>query len=110
MLPSKTRPPTSRTPCCGASINVTTSLRRFGHEVGKLEPGRYADILVVNGDPLKDIRLLQNKSQFDFVFKGGKAVDLTPPAPIRRWYFEKHKIFLNGLFTYDEQTGGHLVS
>jgi hypothetical protein len=43
-------------------------------------------------------------------FKGGKTIDLAPPAPIKRWYFEKHKIFLNGLFTYDEQTGGHLVN
>jgi imidazolonepropionase-like amidohydrolase len=92
------------------TLAATTSLRRFGHEVGKLEAGRYADILVVDGDPLKDIKLLQKKSHFDFVFKGGKAIDLTPPVPIKRWYFEKHKIFLNGLFTYDEEAGGSLIN
>jgi imidazolonepropionase-like amidohydrolase len=92
------------------TLAATTSLRRFGHEVGKLEVGRYADVLVIDGDPLKDIKLLQKKSHFDFVFKGGKAVDLTPPEPVKRWYFERHKIFLNGLYTYDEQAGGRLVN
>ena len=29
--------------------------------VGTLEPGKYADVLVVDGDPLKDIRILQDK-------------------------------------------------
>jgi imidazolonepropionase-like amidohydrolase len=92
------------------TLGATTCLKRFGHEVGKLEPGRYADIIVLDGDPLKDITLLQKRSRFDVVYKGGKAIDLTPPAPIKRWYFETHKIFLNGVFTYDEQAGeGSLV-
>jgi hypothetical protein len=65
---------------------------------------------VLDGDPLKDITLLQKKSKFDFIFKGGKVVDPTPPAEAKRWYFEKHKIFLNGLYTYDEQSGtGSLI-
>jgi imidazolonepropionase-like amidohydrolase len=93
-----------------ATLTATRCLKRFGHEVGKLEAGRYADIIVLDGDPLKDITLLQKKSKFDFIFKGGKVVDPTPPAEAKRWYFEKHKIFLNGLYTYDEQSGtGSLI-
>jgi imidazolonepropionase-like amidohydrolase len=92
------------------TLTATRCLKRFGHEVGKLEAGRYADILVVDGDPLADITLLQKKGKFDFIFKGGKVVDPAPPVEPKRWYFEKHKIFLNGLFTYDEQSGaGSLV-
>lgn len=92
------------------TLAATRCLKRFGHEVGKLEAGRLADVLVVNGDPTKDITLLQKKSKFDFVFKGGTRVDLTPSRGRKEWYFEHHKIFLNGRFQYDERTGkGYVV-
>jgi hypothetical protein len=66
-------------------------------------------VIVVNGNPLADISLLQKKSRFDHVFKGGEAVDLTPAKPVPRWYFEKHKIFLNGNFNYDEELGSGVL-
>ncbi len=84
---------------------ATKCLKRFGHQVGRLEAGRFADIIVVDGNPLADISVLQKKSRFDYVFKGGESVDLTPAKPVPRWYFEKHKIFLNGNFNYDEELG-----
>ena len=88
---------------------ATRILKRFGHEVGRIEAGRYADLLVVNGNPAKDITLLQKPSRFDYIFKGGTPIDRTPPAPRKRMYYERHKMFLNGLFEYDEASGqGHL--
>jgi imidazolonepropionase-like amidohydrolase len=39
-------------------------------EIGSLQPGRYADIVAVKGDPLADIKLLQNIS---FVMKAGQV-------------------------------------
>jgi len=39
-------------------------------EVGTVVPGAYADIVAVNGDPLKDVKLLQDVS---FVMKDGKV-------------------------------------
>ncbi len=93
-----------------STLAATRMFKRFGHEVGKLEAGRLADILVVNGDPTKDIRLLQQKSKFDYILKGGEEIDRTPVPPRKRKWYEKHKIFLNGLFRYDEETGkGYLV-
>lgn len=91
------------------TLAATACLRRFGHEVGKLETGRLADIIVVNGDPTRDIKVLQKKSLLDLVFKGGRQIDLTPAPSPRRWYFEKHKIFLNGKFNYDEEKEGGVV-
>ena len=44
-----------------ATLTATRCLKRFGHEVGKLEAGRYADIIVLDGDPLKDITLLRKR-------------------------------------------------
>lgn len=88
-----------------ATLGSTSILKRFGHEVGKLEAGRFADIIVINGDPTADITLLQKKGLMDFVFKGGVEVDRTPAPPVRRWYYEKNKVILNGLYNYDEAQG-----
>jgi imidazolonepropionase-like amidohydrolase len=91
------------------TLAATRCLRRFGHEVGKLEVGRLADIIVVDGDPTRDITVLQKKSRLDLVFKGGRQIDLTPAPTPRRWYYEKHKVFLNGVFNYDEERSGGVV-
>jgi len=42
--------------------------------VGALTPGRLADLLVVDGDPLADVRLLQDAARLALVLKGGRAV------------------------------------
>ncbi len=88
-----------------ATLGATRILKRFGDQVGKLETGRLADVLVVAGDPSDNVSILQQKSRFDFVFRGGKKIDLTPPPPRREWFFERHKMFLDGKFHYDEKTG-----
>jgi imidazolonepropionase-like amidohydrolase len=89
---------------------VTRILKRFGDKVGKLEAGRFADILVVNGDPLKDIKLLQKRSKFDYVIKGGKPVDLTPVPPRTRKWYERTKIFFADVWSYDEQAGHGVIA
>ena len=92
------------------TLAATKLLRRFGHEVGKLEAGRLADVLVVPGDPTADIKLLQKPSAFDYIFKGGKPIDRTPPQPRQRKWYERTKVFLAGLYEFDEETGkGRLV-
>jgi imidazolonepropionase-like amidohydrolase len=40
-------------------------------KVGSLEPGRYADLIAVSGDPLSDVRVLESVK---FVMKGGAVV------------------------------------
>ncbi|MDE2619726.1 MAG: amidohydrolase family protein [Sphingomonadales bacterium] len=40
-------------------------------DVGRVEAGRYADIVAVDGDPLQDVRLLE---KIPFVMKGGVVV------------------------------------
>ncbi len=39
-------------------------------QIGVIAPGAYADIVAVNGDPLRDIKILQN---VQFVMKDGKV-------------------------------------
>lgn len=47
-------------------------------DVGVLEAGRLADIIMLNRDPLADIRVLQGGRHLTRVIKDGKVVDLGP--------------------------------
>jgi imidazolonepropionase-like amidohydrolase len=60
-----------------ATVNAA-DLLGLGARIGTLETGKSADIIAVDGDPLKDIREL---SKVKFVMKGGRVVrnDLVPP-------------------------------
>ena len=42
-------------------------------DVGTLTLGKYADLLVVNGDPLTEIGALEDQTRFRLVMKGGKS-------------------------------------
>jgi imidazolonepropionase-like amidohydrolase len=42
-----------------------------GHELGTLEPGKLADVLVVDGDVVGDISILEDRSRFVAVMQGG---------------------------------------
>jgi imidazolonepropionase-like amidohydrolase len=44
-------------------------------DLGAIAPGRYADLIAVDGDPLKDVRVLENVA---IVMKGGTLVKGTP--------------------------------
>ena len=52
-------------------------------DIGALRPGNLADVLVVEGDPLQDIRVLQNREALRMVLKGGKTFD-NPVASRRK--------------------------
>ncbi len=60
--------------------------KTFGWEadVGSLQLGRWADLMILDGDPLKDIRILSDRRKLTAVYKGGKAITSTPVAPPRR--------------------------
>ena len=43
----------------------------LGNEVGTVQPGKAADLVVVDGDPLGDITILQDQGRIKLVMKGG---------------------------------------
>ena len=57
-------------------------------EIGTVEAGKLADLLVVDGDPLRDIGVLRDQERIKLVMKGGEAfVDRLPaamPQPVGR--------------------------
>jgi imidazolonepropionase-like amidohydrolase len=52
-----------------AATSNAADLLGHSNEVGSIKPGKYADIIAVTGDPVADIRLLEN---VQFVMKDGK--------------------------------------
>ncbi len=50
-------------------------------QLGTLEEGKLADILVVNGDPLADIQVLQDPQRLEVIMKDGEVIDTSTPLP-----------------------------
>jgi imidazolonepropionase-like amidohydrolase len=51
-------------------------------EIGTLEPGKLADVLVVDGDPLQDISVLRDRHKIAAVLKAGRPVPRLPLQPL----------------------------
>ncbi len=63
-------------------------------EIGTLEEGKRADILVVDGDPLTDIAVLQDKKRLKVIMKDGVIVDTKTPLPEPKIYpWEKPQLY-----------------
>jgi imidazolonepropionase-like amidohydrolase len=43
-------------------------------EIGTIEEGKLADLLVVEGDPLENIAILQKPDNIRLIMKGGRMV------------------------------------
>ena len=47
------------------------------NEIGSIEKGKYADLIVVNGNPLKNLRVFQNQDNLRVIMKGGRTFKRT---------------------------------
>jgi imidazolonepropionase-like amidohydrolase len=67
------------TPMQAIQAATTNAADLLGHskEVGSIKPGKYADVIAVSGDPLRDISVLEH---VDFVMKDGAVYKETKPA------------------------------
>ncbi len=66
-----------------ATSNGALAMRMEG-EVGVVAPGYRADVLVVDGDPSADVRILQDRRRLAAVISRGVSIDLESPWPERR--------------------------
>jgi imidazolonepropionase-like amidohydrolase len=53
-----------------AATSVAAKYLGWSDRVGSIQPGRYGDVIAVKGDPLADVRRLQDVS---LVVKGGQV-------------------------------------
>lgn len=63
-----------------AATRTAAGVLDMADSIGTLEKGHFADLLVVQGSPLDDIRLLQNQSAILSVIKEGRIVVDRRPA------------------------------
>lgn len=56
-----------------ASTRTAAECSRIGHLTGTLTPGKRADLLGVDGDPLADIALLQQRDKLALIMKDGAS-------------------------------------
>ena len=82
---------------CGTR-NSAFTLPRDRDEIGTLAPGKYADVLIVAGNPDEDVRILQNKAHIRAVFQAGHEVKPWRPADAER---RKHTFERTHLYTPD---------
>ena len=51
-------------------------------DIGTLEPGKLADLLAVDGDPLRDIGVLRDRERIKLVMKSGEYFVNNLPAAV----------------------------
>jgi imidazolonepropionase-like amidohydrolase len=56
---------------------VNAEIFRMTDKIGSVEPGKYADLLIVDGNPLKNLRVFQNQANLHAIVKGGVFVKRT---------------------------------
>jgi imidazolonepropionase-like amidohydrolase len=73
-----------------AGTSVAAESFGIGHATGSIESGKLADVLIIDGDPTLDVRLLQDVQRIKRVYMAGqlvverdKGVDAYTPRP--RW-------------------------
>jgi imidazolonepropionase-like amidohydrolase len=69
-----------------SATKINSEILGVEKELGTLEVGKRADLIVVSGDPAADITILVNRSKIDRVYKDGKEVPrLDPSFTLARW-------------------------
>jgi imidazolonepropionase-like amidohydrolase len=61
-----------------SATSVAAEAIAMEDKIGSLEQGKYADLLVIEGDPLADIKVFQDRAKIKSIYKGGKLVIPTP--------------------------------
>ena len=60
-----------------SATRVNAEIFRMEDHIGSVEPGKYADLIAVKGNPLTDLRIFQNLDNLHLIMKGGHAYKRT---------------------------------
>jgi imidazolonepropionase-like amidohydrolase len=56
-----------------AATKTASECAHMADQIGTLEPGKLADLLIVDGDPLADIGILKDRAKLLMIMQGGRA-------------------------------------
>jgi len=56
-----------------AATKTASECVQMASDIGTLEPGKLADLLVVDGDPLADVSVLEDRSKLLVIMQAGRA-------------------------------------
>ena len=74
-------------------------------QVGEVKPGQLADLIVVKGDPSKNIKTLLDKSNIKIVIKDGEIMKFDESALARRFPHKRVIAYSTGDLRYDDIYG-----
>jgi imidazolonepropionase-like amidohydrolase len=60
-----------------SATQINAELFRLDDRIGTLEPGKFADLIVVAGDPLRNLRVFQSQDHLKVIMKGGRLYKQT---------------------------------
>ena len=79
--------------------NAATAAPRDTERVGTLRPGKFADLLVVDGNPDEDVRILGDRARLLAIVKGGQEVVPSGRGSQIRQRFEQARRYTHDLHT-----------
>ena len=74
-------------------------------EVGEVTVGALADLILVNGDPSRDITVLQNKRNIETVIKDGLVVEFPRDVLAERHGHTRNRVYTTSVVTYESVFG-----
>ena len=63
-----------------SATRTNAELIERSHEIGTLEPGKLADLIMVRGNPVDDITILQDAGNIPLVMQAGQIVKRQEPG------------------------------
>ncbi|MDR1915841.1 MAG: amidohydrolase family protein [Synergistaceae bacterium] len=60
-----------------SATKVNSEILKISDKVGSIETGKLADLLLLDGDPLKEISLFQNRDRIQIIMQGGAFIKNT---------------------------------
>jgi imidazolonepropionase-like amidohydrolase len=83
------------------ATSVTARFMANGSRIGMLEDGRFADFIAVDGSPLENISILQDKSRIRHVFIGGKRMQIPERGYDPRQVTDRSMVNWTDLYTQE---------
>ena len=87
--------------------NSAITLPQHAEQIGTLTPGKYADLLVVEGNPDRNVAILQDRKSIRTIVKAGRPVSSWRPTSIPRTKhpFEKTHVYTPQVYRFEERAG-----